>query len=148
MHQWITVFICSLLIANTSLWARPQSGAIDYWQCTTTDNDDQQWIAKNTYERAAANIAYSSCKKQSRIPSTCKAAKEACEHMINGLTDKPMWQCTALDKQAKPWVSNLYTQRYDAALAAKAYCQERSSEPGTCYINLLTCKNKNPNSRI
>ena len=144
--------ICTLLLSYlmlcNCLLAQSMNQELDYWQCTTSDADDQQWIAKNTYERAAANIAYSSCKKQSRLPATCKASKETCEHIVNGLTDKPMWQCTAIDQFAKPWISNIYLQRYDAALAAKAYCQENSKNPGSCYINLLTCVNKNPNSRI
>jgi hypothetical protein len=146
-YKMTWMFLLSLITVSHG-WARPLSDKSDYWQCTTMDSEDQQWVATNTYKRAAANIAYSSCKKQSRTPTTCKASKEACEHIINGLTDKPLWQCTALDQLAKPWSSDIYTQRYDAALAAKAYCQENSTVPGTCYINLLTCVNKNPNSRM
>jgi hypothetical protein len=54
-----------------------------------------------------------------------------------------MWQCTALDQTGEPWQSNFYSQRLDAALGAKAFCKEKSSVPDTCYINLVTCINKN-----
>ncbi len=114
-----------------------------YWECITTDQTGHEWIAKDVYERVAANNAYDACKKQSDIPKTCKAAKEACEQFINGKSTKPLWQCTALDQHAKTWQSNAYANRDDAALAAKAYCQANSAVPGSCYINLITCTNLN-----
>ena len=135
------LFLSMLIISPLSLANAINSN--DYWQCTTTDREDKQWVAKSISQRAAANTAYDACKKQSRLPATCKAAKEACEHFINGITDKPMWQCTALDQRGKPWVSNLYSNQDDAAIAAKAYCQESSAMPGSCFINMLTCKNRN-----
>jgi len=117
----------------------------DYWQCTSYDKQDQQWLAKSQYERTATNKALEACKKQSKEPESCKIAKEYCESIVNGISTRPMWQCIALDLMAKPWRSNFYTNRDDAALAAKAYCQQRSGIPDSCYINLLTCKNFNSN---
>ena len=114
-----------------------------YWQCTASDGDEKQWVATGDYERSATNKAYEGCKKSSKLPLSCKVAKENCEAIINGVSTRPMWQCTALDQMAKAWPSSFYTHRDDAALAAKAYCQQRSSMPDSCYINLLTCKNLN-----
>lgn len=64
-----------------------------------------------------------------------------CELFIDGVSTSPAWQCSALDQMAKVWVNNPYPNRDDAALAAKAYCQDNSGFPDTCYVNLLTCKN-------
>ncbi len=141
-HNQITAVLFSILFISPLSWANTMDSR-DYWQCTTSDSEVKQWVGKSANQRIAANVAYDACKKQSRLPATCKAAKEACEHFINGMTNKPMWQCTALDQRAKPWVSNLYTNQDDAALAAKAYCQESSTIPGSCYINMVTCKNRN-----
>lgn len=133
------------MVVNTVTFATSPSIVDDYWKCATTDGEFKEWVAQHPKERYAANLAYDACKKQSRFPKTCKASKEACELFVQGVSTKPMWQCTALDQQAKPWVSNLYGNRDDAALAAKAYCQENSDLPGSCYINLITCKNRAAN---
>ncbi len=115
----------------------------NHWQCTTTDNMHIQWIAKNNSKQIALNHAFDECKKNSQQPASCQTSNETCENIVQGMNTKPMWQCTALDQLAKPWDSNIYDKRDDAAIAAKAYCEERSSMPQTCYINLLTCKDLN-----
>lgn len=138
----IVVLSCSFSLA----WAQENkmtTGDNSYWQCRAYDQDNYQWTAKSTYERTAVNKAYEACKKQSKKPETCKTAKEYCEGFINGISTRPMWQCTALDRMAKPWVSAVYSNQDDAALGAKAYCQERSTVPTTCYVNMVTCKNLN-----
>ncbi|BCA95612.1 hypothetical protein TUM19329_19730 [Legionella antarctica] len=111
----------------------------NYWICTTHDNANLQWSAKSTYQKAALNIAYATCKKESKTPSSCKASKADCEGFNQGMSTRPMWKCTALDRTAVPWQSNFYAQRDDAALGARAYCKENSTIPETCYINLVTC---------
>ena len=131
------MILVTLMMLTTLLWAYQA----DYWQCTASDGEDKQWVVNSTYERQATNEAYDACRKQSRIPETCKAAHEACEAFLNGVSTRPLWQCTALDRFAKPWVSNPYSHRDDAAIAAKAYCEEKSKDPDSCYINLLTCRN-------
>lgn len=113
------------------------------WRCTAFDAQNRDWIFESSFELTAINKAYEACKKQSNIPSSCKAAKEACELLVNGVTTRPMWRCVALDQMAEAWPSNIYRHRDDAALAAKAYCQDHSAFPDTCYINLITCKNLN-----
>lgn len=115
--------------------------AADTWQCTASDAQEKQWVIHSTYERQATNEAYALCKKESQVPHTCRVAHEACEPFVNGVSIKPLWKCTALDRLSKPWVSIAYANRDDAAIAAKAYCQEQSQAPDSCYINLLTCKN-------
>ena len=113
------------------------------WECRVQDSTQTQWVGKGTYERSATNKALAACKKESKSPETCKAAKENCEVFVNGKSTRPMWRCTALDQFAKVWRSSIYPHRDDAALGAKAYCQENSGMPDSCYINLMMCKNLN-----
>lgn len=54
----------------------------------------------------------------------------------------PKWECTAFDRDAFVWKSNSYRQRDDAALAAQAYCKQKSPIPSTCSVNLIACMNK------
>ena len=115
----------------------------NFWRCTAFDAENKRWVVKSGYELAAINKAYDACKKESSLPETCKTAKETCETFINGVSTRPMWRCTALDQMAKAWPSNTYIHRDDAAIAAREFCQENSSFPDTCYINLMTCKNLN-----
>lgn len=115
----------------------------DEWQCSAQDSSDKEWIRKSPYERMAINLAFEACKKESAYPSTCHSAKNGCEAFIGGQSTRPLWRCTALDQLGKAWESNLYRQRDDAALAAKAYCLDNSGSPDTCYINLMTCRNLN-----
>ncbi|KTC65661.1 Uncharacterised protein (plasmid) [Legionella adelaidensis] len=114
-----------------------------YWECNAYDQDDNLWIAQSSYERSSINKALDTCKKMSKNPGTCKVAKENCFAVVNGVDTRPMWQCTAFDQMAKEWKSAYYTKRDDAALGAKAFCQDHSGMPDTCYINLMTCSNKN-----
>ena len=113
------------------------------WQCTARDSTDKEWKASSDYERVAINHAFETCKRESSLPSSCKTSKQDCETFINGVSTRPLWRCIALDQMGKPWQSNLYPHRDDAAIAAKAYCQDQSGFPDTCYINLMTCKNLN-----
>lgn len=122
-------------------FASPEDG--NYWQCTTHDNANQEWTAQSTYQKMALNLAFDSCKKQSKNPATCKTSGADCEGYRNGLSTKPFWRCTALDKTATAWKSNYYSNRDDAALAAKAYCRSKSTLPESCYINFITCMNIN-----
>jgi hypothetical protein len=135
-----------LLSLTTTTYAEPiHSG--DYWQCTTHDGTNKQWGAVSIYKKIALNFAFASCKRESVAPATCRTTSGNCEQFIRGVSSKPMWECTALERTATPWKSDVYSQRYDAAFGAKAYCQQKSTVPGTCYVNLITCSNKNgPNS--
>lgn len=114
-----------------------------YWQCRVLDSAGKQWVEQSGYQLAAINRAFDACKKQSQYPDTCKSSKADCDAFINGNSTRPMFQCTALDHLATPWRSSLYPQPDDAALGAKAFCQQNSSSPDTCYINMITCKNIN-----
>ncbi|STX28931.1 Uncharacterised protein [Legionella beliardensis] len=117
--------------------------ALAQWHCIAEDGANRQWLAISNYQRSAINRAMEVCKKESHEPSSCKTSKANCDLFVNGISTKPAWQCTALDQMAVVWRSNSYSNRDDAALAAKAYCQENSGFPDTCYVNLLTCKNIN-----
>ncbi|WP_419421088.1 hypothetical protein ACNVED_07265 [Legionella sp. D16C41] len=110
------------------------------WHCKAEDNAKQEWLAESSYQRSAVNKAMEACKKMSRSPETCRVFQGDCELFVNGESVRPAWQCTALDQMAKAWKSNFYPNSDDAALAAKAYCQQHSAFPNTCYVNLLTCK--------
>jgi len=132
-----------------SLLCFPLMNAIaanDYWQCTSRDATEHEWKATGDYEINALNKSYEACKRDSKSPVSCKTSKEECDFLVNGETTRPLWRCTAYDQMAKKWPSNLYRHRDDAAIAARAYCEDRSGFPDTCYINLMTCKNVNPKS--
>lgn len=144
MHRLIAIIF--LVCCTSSLWAN----ADGYWQCTVADNKNQQWQARNAYERVAHSKALEACKQESSMPLSCMPIKEACTYMgtrvnrpILGTSNGPLWRCTALDQTAKPWRGNIYPNRDDAYLGAKAYCHAHSTEPETCYVNFLTCKNLN-----
>ncbi|MDP3560302.1 MAG: hypothetical protein Q8R79_08160 [Legionellaceae bacterium] len=114
-----------------------------YWECSAEDANQKMWTLQASHQRLALNNAMEACKKESTKPGTCRAPQEQCEPFLNGKNIGPMWQCTALDLDAKPWISNPYRHRDDAAIASKAYCHDHSAFPDSCYINLLTCKNIN-----
>ena len=140
MHPLKSAILMSLLFMIISpVWADDAA----YWQCSAIDQDNKQWVSKHAYERMAINQALEACKKESQEPSGCKVAHEACEFFDHGVSTRPSWKCTALDQEAKPWASNPYPLRDDAAIAAKAYCKERSASPESCYVHLLTCINLN-----
>ncbi|WP_133127790.1 hypothetical protein [Legionella nagasakiensis] len=144
--SYLIIFLSFFFFLFSTGWAQEAvilKGDDSYWQCSAYDQENNQWIAKSPYERTAINKAYDACKKQSRAPKTCKTAKESCDAIVKGRNIRPMWRCTALDSMAKAWMSDIYRHRDDAALGAKAYCQQRSTVPASCYINLLTCKNLN-----
>jgi hypothetical protein len=138
----VILFLNCLLVAQKAT-ADDTATELNYWRCIAHDDENKEWIAKSSFELAAINKAYDACKKQSNIPSSCKTAKETCEVFMNGVSTRPMWRCTAFDQMAKSWPSNTYTHRDDAAIAAKAYCEQGSAFPDTCFINLMTCKNMN-----
>lgn len=114
-----------------------------FWKCTVSDRENKEWNGQGDYQVTAINRALEGCKRESRIPNTCKASKEACEMIVNGQTTRPMWRCMAMDLSATPWFSNIYDKGDDAALAAKAYCQAHSTLPETCYVYLFACRNLN-----
>jgi hypothetical protein len=111
------------------------------WQCTSQDKMNQSWSVQNNFQKVAFNLALTRCKKESQLPLTCSRKKTNCTRTYEGSDSNPMWECTALDDAANPWRSNPYLSRDDAALAAQAYCKEKSRLPDTCFINLITCKN-------
>lgn len=114
----------------------------NYWQCSSHDATNTSWKAKSVYQKIALNFSFAACKKNSQSPASCHTSKANCKQFISGVSITPIWQCTAFDRDANAWKSNHYPHREDAALAAKAYCKQKSSIPDTCYINLITCLNK------
>lgn len=143
MNYYIPARYLLLLSLSASVCANPEAGSNNYWQCTTHDAGNKQWIARSVFQKIALNFAFASCKKQSQFPATCRTTRGNCEQFIQGISIKPMWKCTAIDSTATPWRSDLYSQRDDAALAAKAYCRQKSSVPGTCFVNMVTCFKSN-----
>ncbi|RUR12946.1 hypothetical protein [Legionella sp. km772] len=115
----------------------------DYWVCKTHDNNNVEWTVKNKYQKIALNLSFDACKKQSKNPNTCKTSSNDCEGFHLGLSTKPYWRCTALDKKSGVWKSNYYPNRDDAYMAAKDYCKSKSQAPETCYVHVLTCTNIN-----
>ncbi|WP_028387687.1 hypothetical protein [Legionella fairfieldensis] len=143
MSKLLTVILLIGSFIFHSAEAEEINASGNYWRCTSFDGENKEWTVNSNYELSAINKALDACKKQSNRPTSCKTAKETCEVFINGTSTRPMWRCTALDQMAKTWPGNIYAHRDDAAIAAKAYCQQESSFPDTCYINLITCKNLN-----
>jgi len=136
-------YIVLLLLLVPCAQAKMVQGNGSYWQCSTKDNSQTVWTATSTFQKVAINLAFASCKKQSKSPNSCKTSMGRCEAFVNGLSTKPLWRCTAVDREAAAWKSNYYSKRLDAALAAQAYCKDKSDVPGTCYVNMVTCYNIN-----
>lgn len=145
MNQYLKYGSFILLLVCQTASALPLNS---YWQCLTQDRTNQSWSAKSIYQKAALNLAFARCKKESQYPETCKTAVSNCEGFNQNLSLKPMWQCTALDKVAVAWQSNFYAHRDDAALGAKEFCKNKSSVPDTCYINMVTCVNYRAGERL
>ena len=133
------LFSTSFLLISQPNW----SNSANYWQCTTADAENKTWTIQGDYQLTATNESFASCKKESALPKTCKTSRNDCDHFVNGRTTRPMWRCVALDRAAGIWPSNTYPVRDDAALAAQAYCKSKSDIPGTCYTNMITCRNIN-----
>lgn len=112
----------------------------NYWQCAVHDNENKQWEAKSAYERVATSKAFEACKKESHVPVSCKLIKDSCDYSGKDNSSASLWQCTALDQTGQPWEGKPNSNKDNAALDAKAYCQAHSPAPDTCFINLLTCK--------
>lgn len=131
--------VVSLIISCSSLSALADNQS--NWQCIAHDKTNKEWSASGSFQRSAINKAFEDCKKESQYPTTCKTSNSACESSVNGISTSPMWRCTAIDQLATKWTGNLYSHPDDAALGAKAYCQDRSVLPETCYVYLFMCKN-------
>jgi hypothetical protein len=143
MNKLSAVVIIGLLNLSFSHAAEIIPSDSSYYECAAFDNAYNKWVAQNSYERTAINKVLGDCKAISPDPKSCHVAKEDCAAIINGINTRPMWQCVALDLVGRDFKSTIYTQRDDAALGAKAFCIEHSGMPESCYINLLTCENKN-----
>ncbi len=125
----------AILLITNPLWALDTG---HYWQCTSSDSDNKQWVAQGIFERAAISKAFDACKKQSRVPESCKPDPGVCAGFDHDVRIQTAWRCTALDQDANPWVGQAYSQD-DAAMIAKSLCKEHSTIPGSCYMNVLTC---------
>ena len=121
-----------------STYAFTQSA--DFWRCQAEDDANIIWKVDDEYQKKAINEAYAACKKQSEYPDTCHVAKSLCNFFADGVNTTALWTCYALDRMSKMWTSNYYPNRDDAIVAARAYCQQKSATPDSCYVNLLTCK--------
>jgi hypothetical protein len=145
----ILALLLSVIMIAPPLWANNSTPNSDnIWQCTVNDSEDKEWVAKSAYERVAISKAFEACKKESRVPTSCKPAKESCDDSMNNENESKGWQCSALDQKAKSWFSKIHGSKENAALDAKANCEEHSSAPDSCYINLFTCKNLNTSHRL
>ncbi|MFT4058289.1 MAG: hypothetical protein QM652_01935 [Legionella sp.] len=144
MNDGVRCFLIVLLSYASLTFAQPLvDDGRNFWQCTTHDTTGNKWVARSFYQKIALNFAFANCKKESTVPATCITASGNCEQFIQGVSIKPKWKCTALDFNAIAWEGNSYWQLYDAALAAKNYCRQKSKVPGTCYVNFVTCVNQN-----
>lgn len=145
MNDVVRCFLIVVLCYTSTAFAQLADDGSNFWQCATHDSTGKQWGARSYYQKIALNFAFASCKKESTAPVSCRTTSRDCEQYIQGVSIKPLWTCTALDFNAVPWVGTSYWQRYDAAFAAREYCHQQSKVPGTCYINMVTCVNRNEN---
>lgn len=143
MNRQGTYGFLILIITPIATYAESIDKNGNYWECTTHDATNTQWSSQSNYQKIALNLSYVQCKKKSQAPETCKTSTSSCAQYDKGVNIMPIWRCTALDREATPWRSDLYPNREDAALAAEAYCKQYSAVPYTCYINLITCININ-----
>ena len=132
----VTLSIFCLLVPELLL-----ANSENTWSCTAKDIDKKTWSVTHMYQKPAMTIALSACKKQSRMPTSCKLKESDCELLVNGISTKPIWQCEALDETGVPFEGKLNPDRDTAALSAKANCKENSSVPDSCYIYPFTCTN-------
>lgn len=116
-----------------------------YWQCGAYDSSNKLWTVKNHYQKIAFHLAFSACKKESQMPASCTGSIHDCKGFNQSLrkSTTPLWHCTSIDAMAEAWQSNLYAQRDEAALAAKAICKTKSAIPDTCYVHTVTCLTPN-----
>ncbi|MCE3045753.1 hypothetical protein [Legionella sp. 16cNR16C] len=116
----------------------------EIWHCHAHDYTDQRFIALSSNEWTALRNAKLLCKSQSKQPKTCTISREDCDAMVNGVSVRPLWQCTAMDSLAHVWKSGIYRVADNAINGAKTRCYSHSAVPSTCHVNHLTCKNLNP----
>jgi hypothetical protein len=76
------------------------------------------------------------------MPKTCSISAPSCAyiggHHHNGSS---LWYCTALDRNALPYVGSIYATLQKAALSALHACKNHSPMQETCYMNTATCQN-------
>jgi hypothetical protein len=114
------------------------------WKCTIVDSNNVSWSNESIYKRKAVNTLFDSCKNKSKVPASCIMENISCaSFFINRTSTTPFWQCMALDSNASAWFGNFSSQRDGAALSAKRKCTRNSIIPATCYIHMLTCRNRN-----
>ena len=137
-----TNLLMLFLLFTSQLFANTLRGENSHWQCAAFDKNNKQWIVNSSYLRTALNKAKHECSTNSLSPDSCMVAKEHCEMVIQGRKITHSWQCVAFDKMGKTWSSDLYRNRDDAAVGAKRFCKLQSVFPQSCYVRLMTCKNK------
>jgi hypothetical protein len=139
-----TNLLLVLLFVATGSFATTLRGDSSYWQCAAFDSYNKQWLVKSSYQRIALNKAKHECTSNSTAPDSCVVANEYCEMVVKGKRmNRHSWQCVAFDKMGKTWNGDLYRNRDDAAVGARQFCKMQSAFPRSCYVRLMTCKNKN-----
>ena len=124
----------------------------NHWTCRAIDSELRYWDTKSEYPRVAMQRSLDDCKKHSIHPTSCESHREQCEyegkeipptvhHDTQTTAQNSLWQCCAYDFNATPYLNTPFPNKEEAALRAKMYCKEKSSEPDTCYINVATCQN-------
>ena len=140
MNQYINCCFLILISVSATCFAKSND---TYWECNSHDSANAKWTSRSIYHKIALNFSFAECKKNSKVPEGCEISDNNCAKFIRGVNVDPTWQCTSFDKKALAWRGSRYENREDAALTAQARCKQRSSVPSTCFINLVTCLNKN-----
>jgi hypothetical protein len=128
-----------ILIALPLLTCAASNSHEDSWACKAHDEAHNEWTANNAYQKVALNRAFDDCKKQSESPTSCTISEGDCEGFLRGVRTKTLWRCTASDRATQSWKSNYYSNKEDAAQAAKDFCQKYSGLPESCFVSFAGC---------
>lgn len=116
-----------------------------FFECQLSDDKNIFWKSSSVFEKKALNTVLDHCKKESINPDSCLKKNIICQEFSNSINTRPLWECTALDANAREWLGKADTAIDDAIFHAKAKCKSKSTVPETCYVYAVGCLNKQGN---
>lgn len=117
-----------------------------FFECQLSDDKNVLWKSTSVFEKKSLNTVLDHCKRESINPDSCLRKNIICQEFSNGINLRPLWECTALDANAKEWPGKADTTKDDAIFSAKAKCKSNSAVPETCYAYEVGCLNKQENA--
>ena len=132
------ILICLICL----LYNAPAFANANLWQCRAHDANNKTWTVTKAYQQMAINYAKQTCRKHSSQPDSCEVAKSWCDFLSRGKRHTSTWTCSAFDKNGGYWPGPIESDRERALSGAAAHCQRQSAVPDSCYVRIITCKNK------